>query len=56
MNDLYGRDVQTAVALEVMTKAIPVGHFVEAYEDAGPIVAFMAIEGAHDMNGQFIAV
>lgn len=56
MNELYGQDEQGAAALQMSAKAIPVGYIGKAYEDAGPIVAFMASEGAHYMNGQFIAV
>lgn len=55
-NELYGQDAQSAEAREMMNKVSPVGYVGTAYEDAAPIVAFMASEGAHYMNGQFIAV
>lgn len=55
-NELFGQDPQSAAALEIVKKTIPVGYIGEAYEDAGPVVTFMASEGAHYMNGQFIGV
>ncbi len=55
-NDLFGIDPQSAAALEQLKRMIPVGYLGDAYEDCSPIVAFMASEGAHYMNGQFISI
>ena len=43
-------------AAEQMAKISPVGYFGEAYEDCSPILAFMASEGSHYMNGQMIGI
>jgi len=42
--------------MEMVAKMVPVGYLGEPYKDCSPIIAFMASEGAHYMNGQFIAI
>lgn len=55
-NDLFGQDAQSTRDLQMVLQMMPVGYMGKAYEDAGPIVAFLASEGAHYLNGQFIGV
>ncbi len=47
---------QGQAAAEQIAKISPLGYFGDAYKDCSPIVAFMASEGAHYMNGQFISI
>ena len=47
---------QGRAAAEQIVKISPVGYFGKAYEDASPIIAFMASEGSHYMNGQMIGI
>lgn len=42
--------------VEQIIKVSPVGYFGDAYEDCSPIVAFIASEGSHYMNGQMIGI
>jgi NAD(P)-dependent dehydrogenase (short-subunit alcohol dehydrogenase family) len=42
-------------AAEAIVQVRPLGYFGDAYEDVSPIVAFMASDYAHYMNGQFIS-
>ncbi len=43
-------------AAEMIVKMSPVGYFGEAYADCSPILAFMASEQSHYMNGQMIGI
>jgi 3-oxoacyl-[acyl-carrier protein] reductase len=47
---------QGRAAAEQITMMSPLGLFGDAYKEASPIVAFMASEGAHYLNGQMIGV
>lgn len=55
-NDVFGTDAQSVEAEKAVLAHVPVGYMGDAYEDCGPVVAFMASEGARYMNGQFIGV
>lgn len=54
--DGFDSSPQSQAAAEQIAKISPVGYFGEAYEDCSPIVAFMASEGSHYMNGQMIGI
>lgn len=56
MNEVFGQDEQSTAALKSVTSGNPVGYLGDAYEDCSPIVAFMASEGAHYLNGQMIGI
>lgn len=43
-------------AMEQLKKLIPVGYVGKPYEDASPILTFMASEDSHYMNGQMIGI
>ncbi len=43
-------------AVEMIVQMSPVGYFGDAYEDCSPILAFMASDGSHYMNGQMIGI
>ncbi|GAK40845.1 SDR family NAD(P)-dependent oxidoreductase [Paenibacillus urinalis] len=47
---------QGKAAMEELTRIIPVRYVGEAYRDCSPILAFMASEQAHYMNGQMIGI
>ncbi len=47
---------QGKAACAQLEKIVPVGYFGKPCEDCAPIVAFIASEGAHYLNGQFIGV
>ncbi|MCL1913855.1 MAG: SDR family oxidoreductase [Eubacteriaceae bacterium] len=47
---------QGRAALAGLAQAVPVGYVGDPYEDASPILAFLASEGAHYLNGQFLAI
>ncbi len=47
---------QGRAALEMIAQASPVGYMGEPYKDASPILAFLASEGAHYLNGQFLSI
>ena len=46
---------QGKAAAEAIVQVCPLGYFGDAYENVSPIVAFMASDYAHYMNGQFIS-
>jgi 3-oxoacyl-[acyl-carrier protein] reductase len=54
--DGFDTSPQGQAAAEQVKKISPVGYFGDAYKDCSPIVAFMASEGSHYMNGQFISI
>ncbi|WP_326974523.1 SDR family NAD(P)-dependent oxidoreductase [Caproicibacter sp. BJN0012] len=54
--DAFDTSEQGKAAMAAVQKMIPVGYVGDAYKDASPIVAFMASEDAHYMNGQFISI
>lgn len=54
--DGFDSSPQSRAAAEQIMKVSPVGYLGDAYEDASPIVTFMASEGSHYMNGQFISI
>lgn len=43
-------------AAEMIVQMSPVGYFGDAYEDCSPILAFMASDRSHYMNGQMIGI
>lgn len=47
---------QGQAAMEQLKQMVPVGYVGKPYEDASPILAFMASDGAHYMNGQMIGI
>jgi NAD(P)-dependent dehydrogenase (short-subunit alcohol dehydrogenase family) len=55
-NDHFGQDPQSAAALEAIQRMSPVGYLGDPYDDASPIVSFLASEGAHYLNGQMIGI
>lgn len=55
-NDHFGSTPQSAEALRRVKEAIPVRYMGDPYEDASPILAFLASNGAHYLNGQMIGV
>jgi NAD(P)-dependent dehydrogenase (short-subunit alcohol dehydrogenase family) len=55
-NDQFGQDTESTSSFERLVQMSPIGYIGEPYEDAGPILAFIASEGAHYLNGQMIAV
>jgi 3-oxoacyl-[acyl-carrier protein] reductase len=54
--DAFNTSPQGQAAAEQVVKISPVGYFGDAYKDCSPIVAFMASEGSHYMNGQMIGI
>ncbi|MDQ0897726.1 SDR family NAD(P)-dependent oxidoreductase [Paenibacillus sp. V4I7] len=54
--DNFDSSPQGMAAMEQVMKISPVGYFGDPYKDASPIVAFMASEGSHYMNGQMIGI
>ncbi|BBB92213.1 MAG TPA: SDR family oxidoreductase [Methylomusa anaerophila] len=52
----FAQSLQGQEAEAMVKKISPVGYFGDAYKDCGPIVAFMASEGSHYMNGQMIGI
>jgi NAD(P)-dependent dehydrogenase (short-subunit alcohol dehydrogenase family) len=55
-NDHFGTTPQSAAALEKIAQMSPVGYLGDPYEDASPIVSFLASDGAHYLNGQMIGI
>jgi 3-oxoacyl-[acyl-carrier protein] reductase len=55
-SDGFDTSPQGQAAAEPVKKISPIGYFGDAYKDCSPIVAFMASEGSHYMNGQFISI
>ena len=47
---------QGRAAAKQIVKMSPVGYIGDAYEDCSPILAFMASEESHYMNGQMIGI
>lgn len=56
LNDHFGEGTKGTASVDVIAQHSPVGYMGEPYKDAGPILAFVASEGAHYLNGQMIAV
>jgi len=54
--DSFDAGDQSREALEMVLKMMPVGYMGDPYEDLSPVLAFLASEGAHYLNGQFLAV
>jgi len=52
----FSANPEGRAAAEQMAKISPLGYFGEAYKDCSPILAFMASEGSHYMNGQMIGI
>lgn len=50
----FGKDPQSAAALAQIEATSPVGYMGEPYEDASPIVAFLASEGSRYLNGAMV--
>lgn len=55
-NDHFGQDPQSAAALEQIQRIIPTRYMGDPYEDASPIIAFIASEGARYLNGTMVAI
>lgn len=55
-NDHFGKDAQSAEALEKIALMSPVGYMGDPYDDASPILTFLASEGAHYLNGAMVGV
>jgi len=55
ISETFTSTEQGRAALEMAGKSIPVGFMGDPYEDASPIVSFLASESARYINGQFIA-
>ncbi|MFG2943561.1 SDR family NAD(P)-dependent oxidoreductase [Streptomyces sp. NPDC048282] len=55
-SDHFGEDEQSTDALRRTEAAIPVRYLGDPYEDASPVVAFLASEGAHYLNGQMVGL
>lgn len=55
-NDHFGQDAQSTEALERIAQSSPVRYLGDPYEDASPIVSFIASEGARYLNGQMIGI
>ena len=55
-NDIFGQDAQSTEALARIEAASPVGRLGDAFKDCGPMVSFLASEGAGYINGQMIGV
>lgn len=53
--DGFDSSPQSRAAAEMIIKSCPLGYFGDPYDDVSPIVAFMASDYAHYMNGQFIS-
>jgi len=54
--DTFESSAQGQAAMAALEKMIPVGYVGEPYQDCSPILAFLASEGAHYLNGQFLAI
>lgn len=52
----FGEREQSIAAEERVAMMSPVRYMGDPYEDASPIIAFMASEGAHYLNGQMIGI
>lgn len=55
-SDGFSSSDQSEEAMSAVLAAIPVGYMGDPYEDCSPVLAFLASEGAHYLNGQFLAV
>ncbi|MEN2739573.1 SDR family oxidoreductase [Microbacterium sp. X-17] len=55
-NDHFGEGTEGTSSVEMIAKVSPVGYMGQPYENASPILAFIASEGAHYLNGQMIGV
>jgi NAD(P)-dependent dehydrogenase (short-subunit alcohol dehydrogenase family) len=56
MGDGFDTSDQGRAALETIKKMSPVGYIGDPYADCSPVLAFLASEGAHYLNGQFLAI
>ena len=56
MADSFTSSDQSEAALQAVKAMSPVGYIGDPYEDCSPVLAFLASEGAHYLNGQFIAI
>jgi NAD(P)-dependent dehydrogenase (short-subunit alcohol dehydrogenase family) len=54
--DGFDSSDQSRAAMEMVKKMSPVGYVGDPYEDLSPVLVFLASEGAHYLNGQFLAV
>jgi len=54
--DSFLTSEQGKAALGAIAKMSPVGYVGDPYKDLSPVLAFLASEGAHYMNGQFLAL
>jgi 3-oxoacyl-[acyl-carrier protein] reductase len=54
--DNFDASPEGRAAAELIPQISPVRYFGDAYKDCSPIVAFMASEASHYMNGQFIGI
>ena len=55
-SDGFDSSEQSKESAEAVKRMSPVGYFGDAYEDISPVVAFLASEGAHYLNGQVLSV
>ena len=54
--DGFDTSDQGRAAMEQLKQVIPVGYVGDAYEDCAPVLAFLASEGAHYLNGQVLSI
>jgi NAD(P)-dependent dehydrogenase (short-subunit alcohol dehydrogenase family) len=54
--DSFTASDQSDDALKMVKAMSPVGYIGDPYRDASPILAFLASEQAHYINGQFVAI
>lgn len=55
-NDHFGKEGEGPVTEEMVAAHIPVGYMGDAYKDGSQMLAFLASEGAHYINGQMIGI
>lgn len=55
-NDIFGNNPQSEEALKRIEAVSPVGRLGDAFKDCGPMVSFLASEGAGYINGQMIGI
>lgn len=55
-SDGFNSSDQSEEAMKAVIAMSPVGYMGDPYEDCSPILAFLVSEGAHYLNGQFLAI